>query len=459
MSYYNIFLKTYGLQELISINKNDDNDDNDDQTIELNSVAIEIDNNHNVIKKVVDKDTSFYRNSWLRLPFNMLYCLFVTTCISWTLVYAIIRAVKENDIRYITSNIFTALFVIQYFLGMLYYKTSHYKKTMKRHKSYSTYIIRGSYVSSIVSVLIAVFAVTLLLLDENVNTYTDVYKDAPIISKVFIVITLFLDQLYSYGIFFTNLIIFTSVFIIHSLQIRKYTEKLETNVEDNAEELTIESIIKDYSSLKAHHTKSVLTMNNLFSTITLLGVLSAYFMTINFDTKFVGMLHYVEIVCFLITESIYIYAISRVKLSVATIGSIINSAKFITRFLSRSDMEQFAGEYIISQQDDKSLIDSRIKHKRKDKSSNKSIPTNDKNSINDKHKIDLIKDLSMRSVIKNHENAASLDWVVLNNKLGGAWENFKLFGFEINDSTLAKKTIAVVTGLIMLLHLNNSIMF
>ena len=57
------------------------------------------------------------------------------------------------------------------------------------------------------------------------------------------------------------------------------------------------------------------------------------------------------------------------------------------------------------------------------------------------------------------ENAESLDWVVLNNKLGGAWENFKLFGFDIDDSTLAKKTIAVVTGLIMLLHLNNSLIF
>ena len=77
-----------------------------------------------------------------------------------------------------------------------------------------------------------------------------------------------------------------------------------------------------------------------------------------------------------------------------------------------------------------------------------------------KHKrIDLLKDLSIRNVIKSHENAESLDWMVLNDKLRGAWENFKLFGFEIDDATLVKKTIAVVTGLIMLLHLDNNIVF
>ena len=465
MTYYTKFLKVYGLQELISINKSYDNDDNDDQSVELNSVAIEIDSDQNVVKKVVDENTSFYRSSLLRLPFNILYFLFVTVSKSWPLVYAIIQAVKEKDIRYLTSNVFTALFVIQYFLGMLYYRTSHYKKTMKRNKAYSKYITIGSYILGIISILIAASAVALLLLETNVNTYTELYKDANTVSKVFIGITLFLDQFYNYGIFFTNLIVFASVFIIHSLQVRKYTEKLDKNVENHTEELTIESIIKDYSSLKSQHTKSVLTMNNLFSSITLLGLISAYFMTINFDTKFVGVLHYVETVCFLITECVYIYAISRVKLSVSTIGAIINSAKFITRFLSRSEMEQFAGEYI----DDKSEPSVRLRTGgkksnkgpscRSTKDLKQSLLANNRNVIHSRHKIDLIKDLSMRSVIKNHENAESLDWVVLNNKLGDSWENFKLFGFDIDDSTLAKKTVAVVTGLIMLLHLNNSLIF
>lgn len=478
MTYYTKFLKTYGLQELISINKSYDNDDNDDQSVELNSVAIEIDSDQNVVKKIVDENTSFYRSSLLRLPFNILYFLFVTTLISWSFVYAIIQAAKEKDIRYLTSNVFTALFVIQYFLGMLYYRTSHYKKTMKRNKTYAKYITIGSYVLGIVSLLIAASAVALLLFEINVNTYTEIYKDTNTVFKVFIGIALFLDQFYSYGIFFTNLIVFTSVFIIHSLQVRKYTEKLDKNVENHTEELTIESIIKDYSSLKSQHTKSVLTMNNLFSSITLLGLISAYFMTINFDTKFVGILHYVEIVCFLITECVYIYAISRVKLSVSTIDAIINSAKFITRFLSRSEMEQFAGEYVVG--DDKSESGVRLRKGSKSKQKprkglpmissldpscrstkdlKQSLLANNRNVVNSRHKIDLIKDLSMRSVIKNHENAESLDWVVLNNKLGGAWENFKLFGFDIDDSTLAKKTIAVVTGLIMLLHLNNSLIF
>jgi hypothetical protein len=472
MTYYAKFLKVYGLQELIGINESHENDDHDDQTIELNNVVIEVDDNQNVVKKAVDNDDSFYRKSFWRFPFNILYYLFVITSISWSVVYAVIQAGREKDIRYITSIVFSFLFVIQYFLGMIYYRTGHYRKTMKRNKAYMNYITKGSYFLGVVSFIIAVVAVILLIFDSNINIYTEIYSDASLGVKILMCITLFFDQFYSYGIFFTNLVVFTSVFIIHSLQVRNYTEKLEKNVEDYTEELTIESIIKDYSSLKSQHTKSVLTMNNLFSSITLLGLISAYFMTINFDTKFVGILHYVEIVCFLITECVYIYSISRVKLSVSTIGSIINSATFVTRFLSRSEMEQFAGEFTgnVSRRNttrstndsskDKntmmSTLDTSCKTTRDLK---KVLLTSRQMTNNSRNKIDLIKDLSMRSVIKNHENAESLDWVVLNDKLGGSWENFKLFGFEIDDSTLAKKTIAVVTGLIMLLHLNNTVIF
>ena len=74
--------------------------------------------------------------------------------------------------------------------------------------------------------------------------------------------------------------------------------------------------MKDYSELKSHHTKSVIKLNNIFSSLTLLGLINAYFLTINFDTKFVGIFDYIEIGAFLIGEFMYIYSISRIKLSV-----------------------------------------------------------------------------------------------------------------------------------------------
>ena len=74
-------------------------------------------------------------------------------------------------------------------------------------------------------------------------------------------------------------------------------------------------------------------------------------------------------------------------------------------------------------------------------------------------RIDLLKDLLIRNVIKSHENAESQDWIILNDKLKGDWQTFKLFGFNIDDSTLIKKTLAVITGIIMLLHLDNNFNF
>jgi len=275
-----------------------------------------------------------------------------------------------------------------------------------------------------------------------------------------LVVLLSFNTFYSYSIFFTNLLIFSSIFIIHSINIRHYTEKLTEYVKNNTEELTTESVIKDYSELKAQHTKSVSKLNNMFSSITVIGILSGYFMSINFGTKFLGIFNYIEIVCFLITEAIYLYSISRVKLSSSGVASIINSPLFVSRFLSRSPLEEFASDIIFNNSDEiEEIKENNNLVRRTSKNNDLMIMEKINNNLSNHgktKKIDFIKDLSIRSVIKNHENAESLDWIVLNFKLNSPWENFKLFGFEIEDTTLIQKTTAVLTGLLMLLHLNDT---
>ena len=287
-------------------------------------------------------------------------------------------------------------------------------------------------------------------MNYNIIIYKEIWDNFNTIGKIVLTIILFISKFYSYGVFFINLTIFSSTFIIHSIEIKSYTERLESYVDNNEDSLTIESITKDYSELKTQHTQSVVKLNNIFSSVTIFGIIGSYFITINFDTNFISPLHFVDACCFLITEIVYIYSISRVKLNVSDIQSIINSPKFVSRYLSRVHLEEFTGELTSSSITDSGSI---IEEHKILKTIKKSKKLEKDKNLN--HKINFIKDISLRSLIKGHENAEGIDWIILNFKLGGNWENFKLLGFDIDDDTLIKKTFAVVIGLIMLLNLNN----
>ena len=65
----------------------------------------------------------------------------------------------------------------------------------------------------------------------------------------------------------------------------------------------------------------------------------------------------------------------------------------------------------------------------------------------------------MRLIIKISENSEGTDWIILDKKLGGEWEKFNLFGFDIDDDTLMKKIIAIICGIGMILNLYKIIGF
>ena len=71
-----------------------------------------------------------------------------------------------------------------------------------------------------------------------------------------------------------------------------------------------------------------------------------------------------------------------------------------------------------------------------------------------------IKNIDVRSLktnIKMDEIMAELDWMLLNKKLGGSWENFEVLGFEIEDETLVKQFFAVILMFTGLFRLNEKI--
>ena len=446
MSYYINYLKLIGLRGIISpVDKLDKEDD--DNSVQLQQVVVSVDDDFNIKETIKKTNEVFYRKKFFRILLNILYCIFIISLLSWVVVYATIHAFMNREARYMTTSVFNFLFIVQYFVGLFYYQSEHFIKTMKRIKKYGWYIKLALTLSIVLSILLSLLSVILLWMNYNIIIYKELWENFNMLGRIVLTAILFISKFFSYCVFFINLTIFSSTFIIHSIEIKNYTERLDNYVNNNEDSLTIESIIKDYSELKTMHTQYVIKLNDIFSSVTIFGIIGSYFITINFDTIFIGPLHFVDACCFLVTEVAYIYSISRVKLNVSTIQSIINSPKFVSRYLSRVQLEDFTGELATS-----SITESgTIIEERKIINTMKKLKKLEK----EKNKINFIKDISLRSMIKGHENAEGIDWIILNLKLGGSWENFTLLGFEIDDNTLIKKTIAVVFGLIMLLNLNS----
>lgn len=494
MALYEYFLKALGLRGAISQKIIDLNSPTQKHNIEIN-----VDKKFNIEKNIVGLNRSFYEKIYFRMPFNLIYFMIVLIILLTPCIYTIARTFYQLEVKYITSNLFTFLFVIQYLIGYYYYQTTHFGKTMRRYEKYNKYILIAFVICTIITILINIGAVLFLIYGINITLFSEVYNYFDIYGKVIIAITMSIIKLYSYGLLLSNLIIFSSVFICCSLEIKKFASKLEQFILNNEEGLTIDSITKEHAEKKTHYSNLVSNLNMMFSTITACGIIGSYFVIVNYETNFVGIFHYVDIVLFVIIEIIYLFSINRVKNSISSIQSIVGSENMIDRYLSRTNLEQIAGDNMITDVMDTTNIvnDNNIKQIKK---SNKTIlieaikesknidhddinreindiseshnvidgvnPQQDKNYINKymipnnmNKKLNYIRDLGMRTMIRSHENAEGIDWLILNRKLGESWDNFNIFGFDIEDTKIIEKVIVVVLFFIGMTSLDKRLGF
>jgi len=82
-------------------------------------------------------------------------------------------------------------------------------------------------------------------------------------------------------------------------------------------------------------------------------------------------------------------------------------------------------------------------------------PTENNNEL--VNEIREIKDMCKRTMIKSFEIVNYVKWQSIHRKLAESWDSFNILGFELDDSTLATKTITVIIGFFMILNLNSAL--
>ncbi len=430
MATYIRILRFLGLKGVISKNILIEND------FHLPTYRVRIDQENNVDIGEEEGNISVF-HKYCKLPLNGLYFALITAALLWTCAYAVYKALKEKEPSFITLNIFELLFLSQYIYGLYYYQKDQFTDTIKkfREKEIVKYIDFGFILGLVLSFLLSSLMIILIIMDVNMNIFSEVLKNKNLIQKIFIYLAILISKFYSFGIFFSNAVIFSATFISHSKDIENYVQKLENYLENKGE--TIRSIIGDFGNLKSEYKNSVVGLNNIFASILVLGCISAYFITVDFDSPYISPFHYVQLGCLLVNVLSYLVSITKVKNSVGDIGEIINSDNFDTVFLEKKEFAVLPGD--IQREVDSSPSPAMDEEDIRTtlRSATQIEPDNVQATL------DYIKGISMRSMIRDLENSNTNDFQILTSKLGASWETFKVFGYEIDDATIFSKLIAL----------------
>lgn len=436
MLFHDILLRIFGYRLLI-----DKNNINEGAEID-----IDLEGGHAEITRKTDN--KLYHNEKFRLCINYGYRFMILLILLWIPIYSIILSKTENDGRYLSSNIFSVLFLIQYVTGVIYYETAHIDSSFQRFGDYTQWIKKGYIIGLCVSIILIVGSAILLLSGVNVLIYTNMYQNANVAQKVFVVILLIIEKFVSYNILLLNMVTFALIFVIHSKKVNSFHTTLNKKISDS-EELQILSIIEDFSSLKEYHTSSVKALNDMFSTMATVGTIGIYFTVINYGTEFTGPMQITNGIFIVFVDVLYILIITRVKSTVDDIKAIVNSTLFFSSYIDRSYLQEMASPEAPSE----------TGVRKRNLSKTASIRTLNLHTTSvlkeQKEEIGNIENLATRTLIKSYENGFSNEWQILNDKLSSPWESFNVFGFEFADVSPAKKAFALITTYMMTNHLQS----
>src|SRR5207248_2961217 len=140
-----------------------------------------------------------------------------------------------------------------------------------------------------------------------------------------------LEHFYMCCIFICNVSIFSVIFSIHSRMIEKLTESID-NVNSHAEFCQL--FIK-YNSMRSKYNDSVILLNTLFSTSTILGLLATYGNIIHIPIIKVNVLNVILIIIYILAEIIYFYSIYKVHTLIDHIKENIVMGNLPQKYMQR----------------------------------------------------------------------------------------------------------------------------
>lgn len=409
----NIIGKIFGIGNII---KNDNKKE---------KIVITIDDSNTATSIVVENKKYKVSKYFLYLS-NILYVsviFLLTTFDCFTNIYLVF---KKLDYRYFISGFIGYNFIFQYSVSL------HYFRKLKNIQ-YSRYISLIWLMSLAILCIYQISWNILLFTNVKVFMYSEILNnDSTIQTTVSLVFFSNISKIIGYAIFLLNSIIFSFVFIYHTIVLGKYVKKIKRNLSNyEANILSIDSIIEEYLTIKDDYTKDVSKLNDIFAGATISLFILSYNIALNinnfFESKHISFIHFADISVIIVIECIHLIVISKINSNIRDLRSLIFGKKFVNYLLSKQETENIY--------------------------SDEQVNDNDKDIVKILKKTKQIKDISTKSLIYSAESLRKLDWISLVKIIGEEWEPFNILGFIITDSTRIKQIIGIIGSIIMFLTL------
>jgi hypothetical protein len=449
----------------------------------------------------ITRQVAIKKTGHVRKLLGYTYNVFIIIIMCWRVVYTIYMSIRDNDITPFGRSIFQMLFVLQYILGIMYFREKHFYQNISA-KSDMTVLLRATAPFTILlSVVMAIVFTTLMINGINIHGYSDLYNNISGTGKIFLAILLFVDEIYSYQTFMINTSVFVINMIFHKRQVSSYAKSLneefiksDQDVSSKVNEITIE-----YSLMKDSFDETVSVLNRFFSSLNFVGFLSIYFYVGSIKAKTITFDEIINFMMFIIVELVYIISIQRVNKSITKISDATGSTAMVAvYFTGNTEDDYHTLDMFRSKKGDfdmnglKTYMHTnkspKMYRKRSPKiNTNKSPITEqdiitqsvDNSNMTDDVRINIKQSYKFDDINNNirHDNSSDINalamdqsytneslrnvmttvsgiqgminWIALQNITSAKWKTFSIFGVQLNDTTLISRLFGIAMTLLI----------
>jgi hypothetical protein len=389
------------------------NPENDPLNIELESSRDNI--------MIVIPDISEERSS-IKTRLKYLVCMFynavIIALIGWSIIFIAIDSIRKKTKELMPTEIFQLAFLTQYIIGLWYFNTPSYLKSITKYDDIKKSFKIISIISLVAVLSISLLSILLIIFNEKLNQnglFHNVYRQTPAL-----IFFLCLNRFYTYSAFFANMAIFFTQMYYSKKTFNKYTDEAKKYIKSSYSLIDkVTYITTEFQKIKNDYDNMIDDLNLFFSSLSIIGIIGVYFAIISILTGKIDSIETIHSILFLITEILYINTAQSLRKSINEVENLIKEPIMLQEF------------------------------SQKGRQTNMNI-NSDPNYAERETQINVTSLMEICTVtfMCCKEIEEHMLWKKLDDILKAQWNSFQFFGIKITDTALLQKIFGLVIAFI-----------
>ena len=415
MGGYNVALKLMGYSLYVDKNIDDDDCQINLELCEGNILPVNISHDDNRIRLVNNKERFLYSVKYL---YNAIILFFIV----WSFIYSIVISVKNKNVDYVGGCVFQLLFSIQYVVGIWLFNHEYFFTKIKKYTNMKKQLSLVLPIAVVFAMLLSIGYCLIIFLNSKINQ-TSIFQLFRENSSPLLIVVIFIDKFYSYGSFLINVSIFVILMTQHQKEITEYSQHMKTYIASTVSiHDKVRSISMDLLTMNENLDKTIKKLNWFFSTTSILGLVSMFFITRSFVESGVSSLDMFNLILFLMIEYVYVSFAQKTRESINSINSNVTMVVCTNNYMQRDSVEIVVEETVMFDQQKQYQMIS-------------------------------------QNQIYLAEIAEGIQWMQLQKILELEWGTFEIFGIEIRDTSLIQKIVGILITILIASDLVDIISF